>query len=446
MGLLDETLEGTATTARVLGVEGYALTLGYRGERNQWTWERARLVGEVRLGRGCEVFDAPLHDPCLSRDHARLTLRAAGWVLSDRESRNGSFVNGKRVRRSVALQSGDVVRLGDSLMFFERITVGVSPFEEQVTGLITRAPIMTEVRRTVCAAAPRQQTVLISGETGTGKELVAHALHALSGRTGAFVPVNCAALGEESPIRELFGRVDEERVGLLEAASGGTLFLDEVGEMPAGFQAALLRALEDGQVRRVGSDVSRALNIRVVCATNGVLEAQVRAGMFRKDLYARLAQCRVRLPPLRERRSDIPLIAQAVLDRLGAGRRPIDVPLAERLVLHDWPLNVRGLLIALDNAVMSSARMDELMLTPEIEAFLSALREPAPQVKAATSSAPDQAERGLMAMPGKETLITVLKENRGQIARSARALSCTRQKIYRWAAAYELDLEDFRVL
>jgi two-component system response regulator AtoC len=229
--------------------------------------------------------------------------------------------------------------------------------------LVGSSPAMREVRATVAKLAAVKTTVLVVGESGTGKELVARELHARSPRAaGPFVAVNCAAIPEPLLESELFGHRKgaftdaTERAGLFEQASGGTLFLDEIGELPLGLQAKLLRALQEQVVRPLGGTREIKVDVRVIAATVRDLAADVAAGRFRQDLFYRLNVVGVRLPPLRERRQDIPELVAHVLDRLRAATgMAVDgvTPSAlARLCARDWPGNVRELANTLERAVV----------------------------------------------------------------------------------------------
>jgi DNA-binding NtrC family response regulator len=232
---------------------------------------------------------------------------------------------------------------------------------------------LQELFRLIARAARSTSTVLISGESGTGKELVARSIHEMSDRAGAFVPVNCAAIPAELIEAELFGHTGQaftgakqQRAGLFEAAEGGTLFLDEVGELPPIVQPKLLRALQEGAVRRVGADRERAVNVRVVAATNRDLEHEVSQGRFREDLFWRLNVIHLHLPPLRERPFDIPLLVEHFLNKIAAasGQPPLNVTPEALAVLtaYSWPGNARELENALERAV---ALAEGSLLTPE---------------------------------------------------------------------------------
>ncbi len=217
---------------------------------------------------------------------------------------------------------------------------------------VGRSETMLQVFKTAARVAASDATVLILGESGTGKELVARALHQASPRaTGPFVPVDCGAIAEGVLESELFGHArgaftgaQTARRGLFEEANGGTLFLDEIGDVGPGLQARLLRALQEGTIRRVGTNETVPVDVRVVAATNRDLEAAVKQGKFREDLYYRLNVVTIRIPPLRDRREDVPLLAEHFAAKHGRGEGATVSPEArEILMTYDWPGNVREL-------------------------------------------------------------------------------------------------------
>ncbi len=231
-------------------------------------------------------------------------------------------------------------------------------------GILGRSAAMQELVNMVETVAPSEATVLITGESGTGKELAARAIQAAGARRDKpFVTVNCAALSEALLESELFGHekgaftgADRRREGRFRQADGGTLFLDEIGELPLPLQAKLLRALQQGEVQRVGSDMPLTVDVRVIAATNKNLKAEVEAGRFREDLFYRLNVIALEVPPLRARRDDVPILAAAFLDRFArANRKTIKgfTPQAmDRLVKYAWPGNVRELENAVERAVI----------------------------------------------------------------------------------------------
>ncbi len=245
---------------------------------------------------------------------------------------------------------------------------------EGTAELIGQSEGIQQVRRLIAKVAPTDSTVLIQGETGTGKELVARAVHGQSLRAEMpLVPVNCGALPENLIESELFGHrkgaftgADEHRTGLLQVANGGSLFLDEIGELPGAMQAKLLRFLESGEVRRVGDNDSFTCDVRVICATNRDLAGMVAAGQFREDLWFRVNTFEIPLPPLRGRVEDIPLLARRLAVRFGAPRGSEDAIFAPEtldvLMSHAWPGNVRELANAIEHAMILC---DALPIRPE---------------------------------------------------------------------------------
>ena len=239
--------------------------------------------------------------------------------------------------------------------------------------LLGDTPQMKQVQKLVSRVAPTNSTVLILGETGTGKELVARSIHEQSMRADMpFVAINCGALPENLIESELFGHckgsftgAEDHRVGLFEVADGGTLFLDEIGELPKSMQAKLLRVLESGEIRRVGENQSRQVDVRVVCATHRNLEEMVHEGDFREDLMFRINTFEVQLPPLRSRLDDIPLLARHLLGRFRENLKPNDIALTptalEALQQHAWPGNVRELANVIEHATIlcDSGPIDE---------------------------------------------------------------------------------------
>jgi len=221
-------------------------------------------------------------------------------------------------------------------------------------GMVGGSPVMQEIGELIARVAPTPSVVLIEGESGTGKELVANAIHRNSRRSGPFVPVNCGAIAPELIESELFGHLkgsftgaQQTRDGLFSYADGGTLFLDEIGEMPLLMQAKLLRVLEERQIRPVGGDREIPINVRVVAATNRNLEQEVVSGGFREDLFYRLNVLRIQVPPLRQRRQDIPLLLHHFSQRMAQSLGLPEIPFAHadmaQLTAYDWPGNVREL-------------------------------------------------------------------------------------------------------
>src|SRR5690606_7023211 len=266
--------------------------------------------------------------------------------------------------------------------------------------LVGSGPALRRLLEEIALVARSDLAVLITGETGVGKELVAHRIHETSARRDeAMIHVNCAALPESIAESELFGHVagaytgaQRDRAGKFEIASGGTLFLDEIGELPLSVQPKLLRALQSGEIQRVGSDRVHRVDVRVRAATTRDLEREVAGGRFRADLYHRLAAFPLRVPPLRERREDVTLLASHFADvsrrRLGLGRVRISAEAQDLLVAADWPGNVRELENVVGRAVLRASAGRPPGTTVTVEASHLAL---GPSVAGAAASADDAA-------------------------------------------------------
>jgi transcriptional regulator with GAF, ATPase, and Fis domain len=312
--------------------------------------------------------DMVLSDPHVSRLHARIDVEDQDYLLCDLGSTNGTRVAGVRVRQA-CLEDGTQVELGATRVRFRLLD---EPFQIELAeddafaGLRGRSVAMRELFAMCARVAPTDAPVLIQGETGTGKELVAHAIHDHSLRAGKpFVVFDCGAVPPTLIESELFGHergaftgAVAQRAGVFERADGGTVFLDELGELALELQPKLLRVLEGGEVMRVGGERPRQVDVRVLAATNRDLARMIAEGGFRPDLYYRLAVIRVSVPPLRERRDDIPLLAAGfVKDVLGeVSRAKIPQPtleaIFEQLRHHDWPGNVRELRNVVERAAI----------------------------------------------------------------------------------------------
>jgi DNA-binding NtrC family response regulator len=280
--------------------------------------------------------------------------------------------------------------------------------------LVGTSPKMQEIFALLQQAGPSKACVLITGESGTGKELVARTLHALSPRRqGPFIAVNCAALPETLIESELFGHekgsftgASERRAGCFEVAQHGTLLLDEIGEMPVATQAKLLRILEDSKVRRLGGKTEFQVDVRVLAATNKVPEEAVRGGHLREDLYYRLNVFQVHMPPLRDRRSDIPALADALLGEMNRKHEcrvvEISPTVLETLESHNWPGNVRELRNVIERAVILAG--EGVIERKHLPAFLQGAASPAAAavvdegdaVRFAVGTTVEEAEKGLI--------------------------------------------------
>jgi transcriptional regulator with GAF, ATPase, and Fis domain len=307
---------------------------------------------------GIRVGTAPncalkLSDPTVSRLHCEVKSGTGEVRVSDLGSTNGTFIDGVRIH-DAELTPGSRLRLGQSLIELSAgdgsYTLELSP-RHSFGDVIGQSLEMRRMYSVLEKVAPTTTTVLIQGETGVGKELVARAIHESSPRARKpFVVVDCGAIAETLIESELFGHVRGafsgavgDRRGLFEEADGGTLFLDEIGELPLSLQPKLLRALERLEVRRVGGNTSRTVDVRIVAATNRSLASSVNDGTFREDLYYRISVVEVLLPPLRTRRDDIPLLAEHFYRRYAGDREPMPSELVASVLHRAWPGNVREL-------------------------------------------------------------------------------------------------------
>jgi DNA-binding NtrC family response regulator len=403
------------------------------------------------IGREPPAGGLPLPSGAVSRLHTRIHW-ADRWVLTDLDSRNGTLVNGVRVA-SADLAELDEIRIGDAI--FKLVTSGIAGYaahridrpvssDQTVAGPRTQA-ILAELS----AIAASDLAVLILGETGTGKELAARAVHEASGRRGRFAALNCAAVPGQIIESELFGHrrgaftsADRDKVGLIALADGGTLFLDEVGELAPEAQAKLLRVIETGELWPLGASAPEKVHLRFVAATNRDLPRWVEAGAFRADLYARLGGHVVSLPPLRERKEDlIPLLRHFVLKH---GRPATRLPAATAAALchHDWPFNIRELESVVRRAIalLASARapadaaIELVHLPAALLAELTDYGKPAAPAASTASGGP----------PDAEALRAVLAQHHGNVAAVARAMGKDRVQIHRWMRRFGLNPADFR--
>ena len=355
------------------GIDGAAGVVLIRILTGELRGNEAILLGDSPFVIGSS-FEATLRipDPAVSRKHIELTNLGGVVHVKDLGSTNGSYYEGGRFTE-LELSAGSVFRIGETeLQIVAPDKSDPIPPSEATSfgGLYGKSRKMREVFSILERAAKTDATVLVSGETGTGKEVVAEAIHRASARGDSpFIVVDCASIPENLIESELFGHVKgaytnavSDRTGAFEAADKGTIFLDEIGEMPAQLQPRLLRALETRTVKRVGATTYTPVDVRVIAATNRELEAEVRAKNFRTDLYFRLAVISVKLPPLRERREDIPTLARCFLDELteqteGDAQLELTPEIVAALTSHDWPGNVRELRNVIHQAASLSSEV-----------------------------------------------------------------------------------------
>jgi len=349
----------------------------------------------------------------------------------------------------------EVVAIARRALEQDRKLAGAERRVEQISGpyeqggLLGRSPVMIGLYKEIARVAPTRSTILIVGESGSGKELVARSIHQHSTRSaGPFVAVNCGALTETLLEAELFGHVRgaftgavNDRKGLWEEAAGGTLFLDEVGETSPALQVKLLRALQEGEIRRVGASRTSQVDARILAATNRNLEQDVKAGKFREDLFYRLSVVTLRVPALKERRTDIPLLAERflamVLDREGHKQLTLSEETIRTLVAYNWPGNVRELESAIEYAVLH-ARGHAIAPEDLPEKLQSA------NVRAAARSPLSALFEDLPALDELERryLVYILEIAGGNRTRAAEILGIDRRTLYRMIERYGMDGND----
>ncbi len=398
-------------------------------------------------------------DDWMSGRHARLRRSGERWIVEDAGSRNGTLLNGQPCSRAV-LKDGDVLELGHTLFLFResvpRSSDDVPDFDAArlqppAPGLATLAPALAAEVARLGTIARSLVSVVIHGETGSGKELAARAIHLLSGRSGSFVAVNCGGIAKTLVETEMFGYrkgafsgADEDRPGLMRSAEKGTLFLDEIADLPAAAQAALLRALQENEVLPVGATRPVKIDVRLLAATHFDLQRQVAESQFRADLFARISGFNVRLPPLRERREDLGILIGDLFRRLAPellDRVSLTTDAARALFRHSWPLNVRELEKCLTTAlVLAAGEPIDVAHLPEWARPVAGTQAAAPPAEAVPDlraiSAEDQRQR--------DELVALLKEHRGNISSIARAMGKARMQVQRWLKRFGLDPQSFR--
>ncbi|MEZ4437014.1 MAG: sigma 54-interacting transcriptional regulator [bacterium] len=434
----------------------------------RWT-ERIFDQAIVTLG-SMEDNDLVLDDDTVSRYHCRILQEETAYVLQDLGSTNGSFIDGVRIKEAY-LAPGCTVELGNTRIGFQSFDeeVQIRPSEEERFGDIIGANVqMRKIFGILEKIAPTDTTVVIEGETGTGKEVVAQTIHKQSGRAERpFVVFDCSAVPANLIESELFGHEKGSftgaimaRPGLFEMAHGGTIFLDELGELSLDLQPKLLRVLETREVRRVGGVRPVKVDVRVIAATNRRLEEEVRAGRFREDLYYRLSVVRLFLPPLRDRREDIALLVRHFL-RVGRFNKAPDGALRvgalgravlEALRAYDWPGNVRELLNVIERAC-SFAETDTIELSdlpPNLieSEHMQRLHQLRPQVVPAEADGVadmgpfKDAKEKWVASFERDYIRTLLERNEYNISHAAREADIDRKYFRKLMKKYGIEAND----
>ncbi|HEX6766595.1 MAG TPA: sigma 54-interacting transcriptional regulator [Polyangiaceae bacterium] len=387
------------------------------------------------LGSG-PAADLRLEDPAVSARHCAVRLGADGVEVSDLGSKNGVRLGAARLASLLLCGDGTSFVIGQTSVTIRRQSddegepsvrggAGCERAEDgpAIPGLVGRSLAMQKVRREILRHARTRAAVLLQGESGSGKDVVAQALHALSGRTGAYVPLNAGAFPDSLADAELFGHrrgaytgAVQGRAGAFELAHRGTLFLDEVGELSPAVQVKLLRVVEDGAVRPIGAAESFHVDVRLVAASWVRLDERVRNGGFRADLFHRLSTVTIEVPPLRRRKADVLPLSRVLLSRLSAdvGEKQLTGAALARLIEYSWPGNVRELSAVLYRSAIAAPGS-------EIDACHVALPEDARALPAATRGSPERARE-------------LLDEHHGNVSAAARAAGVPRSTFRAWLA------------
>ena len=444
---MDKTEADLEQTAQRAAVEQHpALIVAYHPQR-EIIGAFTHVTRSVVLGRGHEAFGpGGLDDSLISRNHLNVTRQGAQVKVSDAGSQNGSLLNGQPLGVETELRPGDVVWIGRVGLVYQVVPAyhrrHAHPF------LVGVGPATGRLLQRITQAATGMIPVLVQGEAGVGKELVARALHDQSKRAGNFVALNCGAVADGVLHSELFGHLrgafsgaSEPRSGLVKDAEGGTLLLDEIGDATPAFQVALLRLLEQAEYRPVGSDRVSKADIRVIAATHVPLDKAVSEGRFRHDLFTRISQRIIEVEPLRDRPEDVIAIAYHLLDTAdpsgASGDRAISRTMAQQLVRHPWAGNVRQLRGVMAQAVSETTEGQSLvMVEPLVE---PRAREPF-DPHAQTLSMPVVTKR----RPDAEQLRALFARHDGNMKAMAEELGVGRNTLYRWFSRAGLDPSEMR--
>jgi DNA-binding NtrC family response regulator len=403
--------------------------------------------------------DLVLTDATVSRYHLEIRVRRDGIEVRDLDTTNGTKHGGARIG-SVVLTGAARLRLGKhSELDVEPVDTSVELGDwagDRFGDVLGTTQPMKRLFSLLAKAAPTEATILLQGETGTGKEAIAEAVHRASRRNkGPFVVVDCGSIPHELIASELFGHAKgsftgagADKQGLIEAANHGTLFLDEIGELALDLQPQLLRVLDRRQVRRVGETQSVDVDIRVIAATHRDLRAMVKSGQFREDLYYRLAVVATHVPPLRERKADIPALATWFAEKMGRGSFAQSPALIDQLQHHDWPGNVREL----RNVVERALSLGDAALADLGDGSMP--RPSPPSVTAGDDEAPRRSSNpDVLELPFKEAkaqlveaferdyLSALLARHHGNISRAAAEAGIDRNYIHRLVKKYGLEVD-----
>jgi DNA-binding NtrC family response regulator len=409
----------------------------------------------IRIGAHSSNDLVLSEDRTASRHHFEIQYTERGYLVVDLNSTNGTFLDGRRIERAY-LSTGSQIRAGSSALGFAPIDeeVTVEPDRDgQLGGMVGQSVKMRQIFGLIKKIAPMDVSVIIQGETGTGKELVARAIHENSSRRkGPMVVLDCGAIPPNLIESELFGHEKgaftgaiSSRPGAFERANHGTIFLDELGELRLDLQPKLLRVLENREVRRVGGNEVLEIDVRVIAATNRDLVKEIQAGNFREDLYFRLSVINIALPPLRQRRDDIPHILRRGLAEpeivAKHGRKRFSPAAQSMLMSYPWPGNVRELMNVLSH-VLTFSDGEEIDVT-HLPARIQGQQKDAPLPFNEHLSFKDAKEQ-LLENFEREYIGQVLRRCDGNISRAARESGLHRKSIERLVKKYQLDTRSMK--
>lgn len=403
------------------------------GEDTGVTWESSGQPGTIGSHPSCDLL---LSDPTVSRFHCEIAMDGRSARVRDLGSRNGTDLDGIRVIEAF-LKGGSLIRMGRTVVRFQllgkRNRIPISKRNE--FGILVGESVAMRAMFAILERAARTHSkVLLEGETGTGKSATARSIHMESERKhGPFIVLDCGSIPGNLLESELFGNVKgaftgaEDRPGVFEEASGGTLFLDEIGELPPVLQPKLLTVLDHNQIRRVGENRQRQVDVRVITATNRDLREEVNGGRFREDLYYRIAVVKIKLPPLRRRPDDLPILVERVITDLGAPREQIDALITPEFMASlanaAWPGNIRELRNYLEQCLV----FDDAMPLQTVNAS----RAPDGTIRVDASLPFQDAKQQVIDQAEREYITQVLKRCDGKVARAAEIAGLNRTYFYR---------------
>lgn len=449
-------IEPVETSKELISLRKYQLVVTTKdGSRRKYELGRKK---QICIGKKSDN-DIVVNDKTVSRYHAQIQITPDNsYLLKDLNSTNGTSINGMKVKEAF-LSQGDLIEIGETKLEFQSYdeSVQIEPSKNDYFGeMVGKSRKMRQIFGILERVSPSQATVIIEGETGTGKELVAKAIHTHSLRKDKpFVVFDCSAVAPNLIESELFGHTKgsftgalKDRMGAFEEANGGTIFLDEIGELTLDLQPKLLRALEQREIKRVGSNKSIPLDVRVISATNRNLKEEVKEGRFREDLYFRLSVVKIQLPPLRERLEDIPLIVEKILASARFNKKPdgtyyvtrVEDDALKTLQRYQWPGNVRELMNVIERAVSFSEKGS--IMGSHLQYVFSEIEsgeEATVRLQNIDLEKPfKEAKQAVVESFEREYLEELLERNKGNVSKAAREAKIDRKHLRNLLIKYQI--------